>query len=110
MSEPPEISPTEVKSLLDRGEKFLLLDCREEDEHQAARIEGATLVPMSQLQARLGELESCRQGPIVVHCHMGVRSLRVANWLREQGFENVRSMAGGIDAWSLEVDPSVPRY
>jgi adenylyltransferase/sulfurtransferase len=65
---------------------------------------------MSQLAARVAELEAFRTRPLVVHCHHGGRSLRVANWLREQGFSQAQSMAGGIDQWSLEIDPTVPRY
>jgi adenylyltransferase/sulfurtransferase len=110
MSAPLEISCREVKSRLERGEMLLLLDCREEDEYHVARINGATLLPMSELADRVSEIEPWKQESIVVHCHMGIRSLRVANWLREQGFQYVQSMAGGIDAWSEEVDRSVPRY
>ncbi len=92
------------------GEDFLLLDCREPDEYATAKIAGAELLPMSQLQQRLSELEPHRDRLVVVHCHHGGRSLRVANWLRQQGFSRAQSMAGGIDRWSLEIDPSVPRY
>ena len=99
-----------LKTKLDAGDDLLLLDCREEDEYQLARIEGATLIPMSQLQARAAELEPHRQREIVVHCHHGGRSLQVTAWLRQQGFANVRSLAGGIDQWSAEIDPSVARY
>lgn len=88
----------------------LLLDCREPDEHAIARIEEARLIPMREIPERLAELEPWRTRPIVVHCHHGVRSLRVVQWLRQQGFEKAQSMRGGIDAWSLEVDPTVPRY
>jgi rhodanese-related sulfurtransferase len=110
MTKTLEVSCTDVKARLDRGDKFLLLDCREQDEHELAAIAGARLVPMSELVARVRELDEWQQGEIVVHCHKGIRSLRVANWLREQGFENVHSMAGGIDAWSQEIDSKVPRY
>ena len=92
------------------GQPFLLVDCREADEHATAHIEGARLVPMSELAARVGELEEYRQCVIAIHCHHGGRSLRVARWLREQGFQHAQSMAGGIDQWSLTIDPSVPRY
>ena len=107
---PVETDVRNVRARLDRGDDLLLLDCRERDEHATAHIAEATLLPMSELAARLNELEPYRTQDIVVHCHHGGRSLRVTNWLREQGFHRVQSMAGGIDAWSQEIDPSVPRY
>lgn len=110
MAQPTEVSAVEVKSRLDSGEKFLLLDVREQDEYDAAKIAEATLLPMSQIAERVGEIQAWKDLPIVTHCHKGIRSMRVANWLASQGFENVQSMAGGIEAWSLEVDPSVARY
>lgn len=107
---PLETDVQSVKRLLDEKQDFLLLDCREPDEHATARIAAAKLLPMSQIADRASELEPHRQSHIVVHCHHGGRSLRVTRWLREQGFANVQSMAGGIDQWSLEIDPTVPRY
>lgn len=107
---PLEIDCPGVQELRTRGENFLLLDCREADEYQTAHIEGAVLLPMSEIQERLGELEGKQQQRIVVHCHHGGRSLRVARWLQGQGFTQVQSMAGGIDDWSVRIDPSVPRY
>ncbi|HEY2147098.1 MAG TPA: rhodanese-like domain-containing protein [Pirellulales bacterium] len=92
------------------GADLLLVDCREPDEWAIVKIEGAKLMPMSELAERLGELEPYRDRRIVVHCHHGGRSLRVANWLRGQGFQNAQSMAGGIDAWAAEIDPSLVRY
>ena len=116
-SRPPdqgvEISAPATADLLHRlpdGRPPLLLDCRGPDEHAIARIEGAVLIPMNELPERLAELERWRDGAIIVHCHHGVRSLRVAGFLQERGFPRVQSMRGGIDAWSVEVDPSVPRY
>jgi rhodanese-related sulfurtransferase len=92
------------------GADPLLVDCREPDEWAVVKIEGAKLMPMSELADRVGELEPYRKRRIVIHCHHGGRSLRVANWLRGQGFENAQSMAGGIDAWAVEIDPTLPRY
>ena len=107
---PIEIDCRSVKTLLDEGANFLLLDCRETDEYAVARIDGARLLPMTELQARLGELDGDRSRRVVVHCHHGGRSLRVAAFLRQQGFAQAQSMAGGIDEWSQSIDPAVPRY
>lgn len=104
-----EITPQEVKSIGQPGQSFVLLDVREPWEFQAARLEGARLIPMGEIPARAHqELDPDQR--IVVYCHHGVRSLNVTAWLRQQGFERVQSMAGGIDAWSRTVDPSVPLY
>jgi rhodanese-related sulfurtransferase len=105
---PIEIDVVTVKQMLDRGDKFTLLDCREPDEYATARIDGSTLIPMREMAARLGELD--KQSRIVVHCHHGGRSLRMTQFLRQQGFGQVQNMTGGIDAWSLQIDPTVPRY
>ena len=107
---PLEIDVQAVKRLVDSGAAFLLLDCREPDEHAIARIPGAVLVPMATIPERLELLEAHRDGRIVVHCHHGGRSLRVTRWLRAQGFSGAQNMAGGIDAWSTEIDPGTPRY
>lgn len=110
MSELPfEISPAEVKTLLDSGQPLRLLDCREPEEHALCRLEGAALIPMRTVPQNLQEIEAWDQ-PVVVFCHHGVRSLSVVDWLRRQGFDDCRSMAGGIDRWSVEVDRAVPRY
>jgi len=109
---PVEISAAEAKTLLWESHpgEMLLLDCRTPEEHATARITGAVLLPMQELAERIDELEQWRSKPIIVHCHHGVRSLRVTHWLREKGFQLVSSMRGGIDAWSAEVDPNVLRY
>lgn len=107
---PVEISVAEAADLRRRDANALVLDCRTPEEHLAARIDGALLIPMHELAARIAELEGWRDRTIIVHCHHGVRSLRVADWLRERGFSSVTSMRGGIEAWSAEIDPSVPRY
>jgi rhodanese-related sulfurtransferase len=109
-AEPVEIEPLDVRSLAAAGPDWLLLDCRTPEEHATARIAGSLLVPMQELPARLAEIEAWRDKPVIVHCHHGVRSLRVAHWLRERGFSRARSMRGGIEAWSVEVDASIPRY
>ena len=80
-------------------------------EYQTARIEGATLVPMGTVPSRLVELEAqADMTPLVILCHHGMRSLNVVHWLRQQGLEQCTSLAGGIDLWSREIDPNVPRY
>lgn len=103
-----EISPREVKERRDRGEKFLFVDVREPWEHQTTHIEGAKLIPLGQISSSLQELEAA--GDVVFFCHHGMRSLDAAAWLRSQGVESARSMAGGIERWSTEIDPKVPRY
>lgn len=111
MSLPVETSPRDLKQRLEAGEKIVLLDVREPFEHQMASIAGAELIPMREIPPALQKLESLADGAtLAVFCHHGVRSMNVVMWLREQGVENCQSIAGGIDRWSLEVDPAVPRY
>jgi rhodanese-related sulfurtransferase len=104
-----ELSPEDVHALQTHGEAFRLIDVREPSEFEAARIEGATLIPMGDVPSRAHQ-ELDPDEHIVVYCHHGVRSLNVTAWLRQQGFEKSQSMAGGIDAWSRRVDPKVPLY
>jgi rhodanese-related sulfurtransferase len=104
-----EISPEEVKAKLDHQEAFTLLDVREPWEFETAWIEGAKLMPMGDVPARAHQ-ELDPEEPIVVICHHGVRSMNVTAWLRQQGFEKAQSMRGGIDAWSRQVDRTVPVY
>lgn len=111
MSELPlEIGCAEVSARIDQGDNLLLVDCREPQEHATVNIDGAVLLPMSELPARADELEPHRERPIVVHCHHGMRSAQVAQWLREKGFALAQSMAGGIDRWAVEVAPGMVRY
>lgn len=111
MSLPYEVSARDVKSRLDAGEAVKLVDVREPMEHAIAHIAGAELIPMNTVPQRLQHLESeAEDATLVVLCHHGMRSLNVVNWLRNQGIENCQSMAGGIEAWSHEIDPKVPRY
>ena len=106
---PLDIDVRTVKQMFDRGEKFVLLDCRENSEVATARIAGTMHIPMREIPARIAEL-GAKQGRIVIHCHHGGRSQRVTQFLRQQGFDQAQNMAGGIDAWSQEIDSSVPRY
>jgi adenylyltransferase/sulfurtransferase len=105
-----EITPRAVARMREGSEPFVLLDCRTPEEAAICHIEGGVLVPFMDLGLRLSDLREYEETPIVVYCHIGRRSLVVAALLREQGFDNVRSMAGGIQRWSEEVDPSVPTY
>jgi adenylyltransferase/sulfurtransferase len=105
-----ELSAIEVKRIAERGEAFLLLDVRDFDEFEKARIEGSTLVPLSQIETRLSELQGWRERPVVVHCHRDGRSAKASRILLRAGFADVATLSGGIEAWSLTVDPEVPRY
>ncbi len=102
------IEVTEVKEKLRRAEDFVLLDVREPHEYQIARIEGARLIPLSELPKYLSELD--RAGEIVVHCKSGGRSQKAVDLLKANGFGRARNMTGGITAWSERVDPTVPKY
>ncbi len=106
---PLQVTPSEVKQRLDAGEKLRLIDIRETFEYRQASIEGSELIPMRTVPQALDSLEA-EESPLIVFCHHGMRSLQIVNWLREQGVERCSSMEGGIDRWSLEIDPAVPRY
>ena len=103
-----EISPREVKELQASSKELTVLDVREFWERETATISPSEHIPMTEIPARVRELDP--EQHIVVYCHHGVRSLSVTDWLRKQGFEKVQSMAGGIDKWSVEIDPKVARY
>jgi rhodanese-related sulfurtransferase len=103
-----ELTPAELKQRLDRGEKVLLVDVREPWEFDVCRIEGAKLIPMGQIPANLQSLDV--DDDVICYCHHGMRSHDVAVWLRNQGVATARSLAGGIERWSQEIDPQVPRY
>ncbi len=109
-AEPVQITPLELKQRLDAGEKFRLIDVREPREYEIARLDGAELIPMREVPNALDRLCEAEGAPLVVICHHGVRSQQVVNWLREQGLTRCLNLAGGIDRWSREVDPTVPRY
>jgi len=103
-----EISAADLQKKKKSGEQFLLVDVREQWEFDICRIDGATLIPMRSIPAHLQQLDVDQD--VVCYCHHGQRSLDVAAWLRAQGIETAQSLAGGIDRWSLEIDPGVPRY
>jgi sulfur-carrier protein adenylyltransferase/sulfurtransferase len=102
-----EIGARELAAALERGETTLI-DVREPHEYEIAHIEGARLIPLGRLPERMGELDSSDE--IVLHCHTGERSMRAVEFLRQSGFRKLKNLRGGIDAWSREVDPEVPRY
>ncbi len=106
----PEIAPTQLAEKLRADRPPRLLDVRGANEHAVAKLDGATLIPLGELAHRAGEIESWKNEEVVVYCHGGVRSLRGAGILKGLGFTNVANLAGGIDRWSVEVDPKVPRY
>jgi rhodanese-related sulfurtransferase len=103
-----EIEPRQVQQILKRGDELLLVDVREPWEHETARIEGSILIPLRAIPDNISRLADPL--PVVVYCHHGIRSFDAAAWLRSQGIDGVRSMSGGIERWSAEVDPKVPRY
>lgn len=100
----------ELKSRIEGGKAPVLLDVREAEEVAFCAIPGALHVPMGDIPSRLTELEEHAEEEVVVYCHHGVRSANVQAFLKSHGFENVRNLTGGIDAWSLRVDPATPRY
>lgn len=105
-----ELTPREFVRRRDAGEAMVLVDCRTASERDIATIAGSIHVPMHELSARLDALRAHEADPIVVHCHHGARSLQVTAALRQAGFDDVRSLAGGIHLWSLDIDPAVPVY
>jgi rhodanese-related sulfurtransferase len=108
MSLPSDISVSELNRMQQAQADFTLVDVRDDDELTLASLDGALHVPMDEVAGRLDEIPKDRD--VVVMCHSGGRSARVAAYLRQNGFPSVANLAGGIDAWSREIDPSVPRY
>lgn len=104
----PEMSPHELKRWTEAGKTFDLIDVREPFEYEIARINGSKLIPLGEITERLDELE--RERPIVVHCHSGMRSAQAVRLLQQRGFTKVYNLEGGIDAWSDQIDPDIPRY
>lgn len=105
----PQLTVEEVKEKLDKKENFRLIDVREEKEYETCRIAGSTLIPLSEFAKRAtNELKA--DDEIVIHCHHGGRSQKACEYLAGQGYKKVANVAGGIDQWSLKIDPKVPRY
>ena len=105
-----QIHPLEVKAKLDSTEPMLLLDVRQPEEYAICKLANSQLIPLGELPRRIEEVEIEPGTLIVVYCHHGVRSLSGAKVLTQAGVPNVVSLAGGIEAWSVLVDPTVPRY
>lgn len=103
-----DLTPAEFLERREAGELWQLLDVREDWELAIVSIEESLRIPMAEIPNRLGELD--KERPIAVLCHSGGRSARVAAFLARSGFARVANVAGGIDAWSTDVDPSLPRY
>jgi rhodanese-related sulfurtransferase len=104
-----ELGPKDVETLLKAGpSKTYLLDVREVEERETARIEPSAHIPVNEIPARLPEIPKDRT--VIVYCHLGARSSMVAGYLESEGYQDVVNLEGGIEAWSAEVDPKVPRY
>jgi rhodanese-related sulfurtransferase len=108
MAEIGEIEPKELKRRLDRGDNLIVLDVRESAEIAIAPFPRATHLPMGDVPSRIGELDPDAEWVVV--CHHGIRSAQVAMYLARNGFDRVANLSGGIEAWSLDVDPTIPRY
>ncbi|MCE9592829.1 MAG: sulfurtransferase [Planctomycetes bacterium] len=102
------MAPTELARRLAGGERFVLLDVREPDELAVCRLPASVAIPMGEVPRRLDELE--RDAPIVCICHHGIRSAQIAALLARSGFTSVLNLAGGVERWALEVDPTMTRY
>lgn len=107
---PAEITAKDLADRMKQGKPLQLIDVREDWEREIARIPGDVHIPMNQISGRLGEVKAPEGGEVVIYCHGGVRSMMVAGFLEQSGIQGTLSLAGGVDAWSCIVDPSVPRY
>ena len=105
-----EITPRELAMQIENGQSIRLIDVRQPWENAIAQLSGSVLIPLNDLPNRAAEIPLDPSVAIVVYCHHGVRSLSAAAYLRRVGHVNVRSLSGGIDAWSCDVDPTIPRY
>jgi rhodanese-related sulfurtransferase len=103
-----QIAPQELKQKLDQSAEVILVDVREPWETQLGIIAGAKLIPLNTLPANMALFADAEE--VIIYCHHGMRSLNAAAWLRSQGVDNARSLTGGIERWSTEIDPKVPRY
>jgi rhodanese-related sulfurtransferase len=107
---PAEISPRDLARHLENGRSIHLIDVRQPWENAVAQLPSSRLIPLNELPQRLEEVPAEPAVPLVLYCHHGVRSLSAVTYLHRLGYHHAQSLAGGIDAWSCEVDPAVPRY
>jgi rhodanese-related sulfurtransferase len=107
---PVEITPRELARQLENGHAVRLVDVRQPWESEVAHLPNSLLIPLGELPQRVDEIPAEPAIPLVLYCHHGVRSLSAVSYLHRIGYHHARSLAGGIDAWSCEVDPAVPRY
>ena len=105
-----EVTPREVKSLLDKKEKFFFVDCRNPNEYEITKIDGAKLMPLPKIQDFGDELKEHKDEKVIVHCRSGARSMQFVQILRQNGFKDAKSMAGGILLWNKDVNPGGPQY
>ena len=105
-----EVTPREVKSMLDKGDKFYFVDCRLPNEYQITSIPGAELIPLQQMAQHRDKLEQHKSEKIIVHCKSGGRSMQFTQALRQAGYKDVKSMAGGILLWNKDINPGGPQY
>lgn len=105
-----EVTPREVKSLLEQEEEFIFIDCRLPNEYEITHIEGTRLMPLQQIGQFMGELKPHATRKVIIHCRSGSRSLQFAQILRQQGFKDAKSMAGGILLWNKDINPGGPQY
>lgn len=104
-----QLSVEQLKEKIDHKDSFRLVDVREEEEYETAKIDGSVLIPLPQF-AQKALLELKPDEEIVIHCHHGGRSQQACEFLKANGFQKLFNLAGGIDAWSLKIDSTVPRY
>ncbi len=105
-----EVTPRQVRDMRDGSDPLVLIDCRTAPEHGTVHIDGAELVPLQSVAAEMSKLSAWQNGKIVIHCHHGGRSMQMTQLLRQAGFGDVHSMAGGIDLWAIDIDPGMVRY
>ena len=103
-----ELHPKELQERLEKGDDLVIIDVREDWEHSRVRLPDAIHIPLAQLPRKLSEID--RDKDVVVYCHHGARSLQACHFLKKMGFEKVKNLTGGIDAYALHVDRTLPRY